>query len=335
MRWGGVVIVRSLFARWSIAFAVAALFALAAPLQAQAPPRIAWIWPGTPEGTATVRAAFLEGMREHGYVQGKGYLLEERYAEGKYERFPRFVEEVLSLNPAIIMVNVNPAIKAAQSATKTVPIVFVYTHDPVGSGLVQSLSRPGGNTTGLANQFEDVIGKYLELLHEILPRATRLAVLVNPLGPSSSQFFARVSSMAAPMGIEAQRFDARRIEEIDVAVEAIVRQKPDALLVIPDAVFYDQRSRIAALATARGLPAITPQSEYAAAGCLIAYGTSRREVFRRSASYVKRILDGARPGEIPVEQPTRFELVVNLKTAKSLGITIPQSVLLRADEIIQ
>jgi putative ABC transport system substrate-binding protein len=326
---------RSFFSRWFIAPAMAALFALAAPLQAQTPPRIAWIWPGTPEGTATVRAAFLDGMRENGYVEGKGYLLEERYAEGKYERFPGFVDEVLSLDPAIIMVNVNPAIRAAQKATKTVPIVFVYTHDPVGSGLVQSLSRPGGNTTGLANQFEDVIGKYLELLHELLPRATRLAVLVNPLGPSSPQFFARVSSMAAAMGIEAQRFDASRIEEIDPAIEAIVRHKPDALLIIPDAVFYDQRARIATLATARKLPAIAPQSEYAGAGCLVAYGTNRREVFRRSAIYVKRILDGAKPGEIPVEQPTRFELVVNLSTAKALGITIPQSVLLRADGVIQ
>jgi putative ABC transport system substrate-binding protein len=311
------------------------LFALSASLQAQAPPRIAWIWPGTLEGTATVRAAFLEGMRENGFVEGKGYLLEERYAEGKYERFPGFVEEVLSLGPAIIMVNVNPAIKAAQKATKTVPIVFVYTHDPVGSGLVQSLSRPGGNTTGLANQFEDVIGKYLELLHELLPRATRLAVLLNPLGPSSPQFFARVSSMAAPMGIEAQRFDASRIEEIDAAIEAIVRHRPDALLIIPDAVFFDQRARIGALATANKLPAIAPQAEYVAAGCLVAYGTNRRDVFRRSALYVKRILDGAKPGDIPVEQPTRFELVVNLRTAKSLGITIPPPVLLRADGIIQ
>lgn len=313
----------------------ALLLAFAAPAWAEAPPRIAWIWPGTAEGTATVRAAFLDGMRENGLAEGKDYVLDERYAEGKFDRFPAFVDELLARAPAIIMVNHFKSVLAAQRATKTVPIVFAYTHDPVGNGLVASLARPGGNTTGLSNQFEDLIEKYLELLRELLPRSSRLAVLTNPQSPPVMKFSARVSAVAGTLGIEAQSFEVGRLEAIGPAFEAMAGYKPDALLVIPDPLFFDQRTRISTLAVAQRLPAIVPQSEYAAAGCLVAFGASRREVFRRSANYVKRILAGANPGELPVEQPTRFELVVNLKTAKELGITIPQSVLLRADEVIR
>ena len=170
---------------------VTLLLVLAVPCWAQAPPRIAWIWPGTPGGNATIVSAFKEGMRENGMVEGKHYILDERYAEGKYDRFPALADELLMRNPAILMVNTIASVRAAQQATKTVPIVFVHTNDPVGSGLVASLARPGGNTTGLSTQNEDVVEKYIELLRELLPRASRIAVLINPGNPSGPKMFER------------------------------------------------------------------------------------------------------------------------------------------------
>jgi putative ABC transport system substrate-binding protein len=226
-------------------------------------------------------------------------------------------------------------VRAAQKATRTVPIIFVGTNDPVGSGLVASLARPGGNTTGLASQSEDLLDKYLELVREILPRASRVAVLVNPDNPSGPALFERLFALAREMGIEARAVEAATAEGIEAAFSAIARQRPDAILMIPDAMYFDQRTRIAALTIRHRLPAVVPQVDFVAAGCLISYAANREELFRRSVSFVKRILAGANPGEIPVEQPTRFELAVNLKTAKALGIAIPQSVLLRADEVIR
>ncbi len=321
--------------RTSWNFAIAVLLALAAPALAQGPTRIAWIWPGTPDGSAGLLSAFKTGMRENGMVEGKDYLLDERYAEGKYDRFPALVGEVLARDPAIILGGTIASVRAAQKATKTLPIVFVSVNDPVGSGLVASLARPGGNTTGLSSQNEDMIDKYLELLREILPKASRIAVLVNPGNPSGPKLFERLFVSARASGIDARAFDAATPERLDAAFDAIASNRFDALLVIPDATFYDQRNRISALAISHRFPAIVPQSEYVSAGCLISFGVNRSELYRRSAIYVKRILAGAKPGEIPVEQPTRFELTVNLKTAKALGITVPQSVLLRADEVIQ
>lgn len=308
---------------------------LAVPSWAQTLPRIAWIWPGSIEGNTSIVSAFKDGMRENGLMEGKDYVLDERYAEGKYDRFPALTDELLKRNPSIILVNTVASVRAAQKATTTVPIVFVYTNDPVGSGLVASLARPGGNTTGLSTQFEDAVEKYIELLRELLPRASRVAVIVNPGNPTGPKMFKLMSASAGAFGITARAFDVISPSELDNVFSTIAKYRPDALMVIPEATFFDQRSRIAALAMGHRLPAIVPQSEYATSGCLISFGTNRREVFRRSAIYVKKILTGTKPADLPVEQPTKFELVVNMKTAKSLGITIPQSVLLRADEVIQ
>jgi putative ABC transport system substrate-binding protein len=311
------------------------LLVISTPCWAQAPPRIAWIWPGSIEGNTIIVSAFKDGMRENGLVEGKDYVLDERYAEGKYDRFPVLADELLKRNPSIIMVNTVASVRAAQKATTKVPIVFVYTNDPVGSGLVASLARPGGNTTGLSTQFEDVVEKYIELLHELLPRASRIAVLVNPGNPTGPKMFKLVSASAEAFGITARAFEVTSPSGLDSVFSTIAKYRPDALLVIPEATFFDQRSRIAALAIGQRLPAIVPQSEYATSGCMISFGTNRREVFRRSAIYVKKILAGTKPADLPVEQPTKFELVVNMKTAKALGVTIPQSVLMRADEVIE
>ena len=314
---------------------IAMLLLIAAPCWAQEPPHIAWLWPGTPEGTAVLLSAFQEGMRENGLVEGKDYKLDVRYAEGKYDRFPSLADELLKNNPAIIMMSTIAAVRAAQKATKTVPIVFVSINDPVGSGLVASLAHPGGNTTGLSSQNEDAVNKNIELLREVLPRATRIAVLSNPNNPSNLKMFDRIRAAASTFGITARAFEVSTPSGLAAAFSAIAQYRPNALLVLPEAMLHDQRAVITKLSTSQKIPTFASQSEFAVSGCLMSFGPNRLELNRRSAIYVKKILGGAKPADLPVEQPTKFNLVVNLKTAKTLGITIPQSVLLRADEVIQ
>ena len=314
---------------------ILALALLAAPSWAQAPARIAWMWPGTPEGMATSRAAFLTGMRENGMEERKEYVLDERYAEGKYDRFPALADELVKRYPTILMVNTIASVRAAQQATNTVPIIFVHTNDPVGSGLVKNLAHPGGNTTGLSTQNEDVINKHIELLHEVLPRASRIAVLSNPDNPSGPKMVDRVRVLAKPLGITVQVFEVTSPKGLAAVLSAIAQYRPHALLVLSDAMFYDQRVTLSTFATKQKIPTISSQAELVTSGCLISYGTSRREVFRRSAIYVKEILAGVKPADLPVEQPTKFELLINLKAAKALGLTIPPSLLMRADEVIQ
>ncbi|MBI5075792.1 MAG: ABC transporter substrate-binding protein [Nitrospirae bacterium] len=314
---------------------IAMLLAIAVPCWAQAPPRIAWLWTGSPEGEATIVFAFKDGMRENGMIEGKHYILDERYADGKYDRFPALTEELLKRNPAIIMANTIAAVRAAQKATKTVPIIFVSTNDPVGSGLVASLAHPGGNTTGLSSQHEDAINKYIELLREVLPRASRIAVLSNPGNPSIPKMFERVRVVASSFGITTRAFDVTTPKDLDTVFSEITQYRPNALLVLPDSMFSSQRDVISKFSTTQRIPTFASNAAFVTSGCLISFGTNRIEVFRRSAIYVKKILGGAKPADLPVEQPTRFEIAVNLKTAKAFGITIPRSVLMRADEVIQ
>ena len=302
---------------------------------AQSPPRIAWVWPGSAKNSVVFLAAFKQGMRENGLTEGKHFVIEQRFGEGRYERFPALVDELLKHDPAVIMVVTIASVQAAQKATRTVPIVFVSTNDPVGSGLVASLARPGGNTTGLSSQNEDVFLKYLELLRETLPRASRIAVLSNPGNPSNPKMSERVRDLAAGFGIAARVFEATSPEGLDAALSTMAEYRPDAMLTVPDALFTDQRGRIGAFLLKNRLPAFTHQSEMVVSGSLMSYGTQRPELYRRAATYVKKILTGAKPADLPVEQPTKFELVINLKTAKAIGLTIPQSLLLRADEVIQ
>ncbi|MBI5848767.1 MAG: ABC transporter substrate-binding protein [Nitrospirae bacterium] len=311
------------------------LLLIALPCWAQQPPRIAWLWTGSPEGEAHISAAFKDGMRENGMVEGRHYILDERYADGKYDRFPALTEELLKRNPDIIMANTIAAVRAAQQSTKTVPIIFVSTNDPVGSGLVASLAHPGGNTTGLSSQNEDAINKYLELLREVLPRASRIAVLSNPGNPSIPKMFERVRVVASSFGIATRAFDVTTPKGLDTVFSEIVHYRPNALLVLPDSMFSSQRDVISRFATSSRIPTITNNSQFVTSGCLISFGPNRPDIFRRSAIYVKKVLGGAKPADLPVEQPTKFEIAVNLKTAKTFGITIPRSVLLRADEVIQ
>ena len=305
------------------------------PAWALAPPRIAWIWPGTPSGDAVRLAAFSEGMRELGLQEGRDYVLHSSYAQGHYERFAALADEALARKPALVMVNTIASVRAAQQATKTVPIVFVATNDPVGSGLVASLARPGGNSTGLSSQNEDTAIKNLQLMRELLPQARRLAALVNPGNPSGPKIFESVRRAALALGIEAFAVELASPEGLDAAFAQITPRRPDALLAIPDALLLSERERIVALALKHRLPLLATNRETTAAGGLLSYGQPQLEMFRRSAYYAKSILAGAKPADMPVEQPTRFVLIVNLGTARALGLVVPQALLLRADEVIQ
>ena len=322
-------VTRKILVMWFLAFAVSSW------CSAQAPARIAWVWPGGVANSVDYLSAFKEGMRENGLLEGTNFVIEQRYGEGRYDRFRALTDDLLKHDPAVIMVVTIASVRAAQQATKTVPIVFVSTNDPVGSGLVASLARPGGNTTGVSNQNEDLVPKYLELLRETLPRTARIAVLINPANPSNSRMFEQVRDSASGFGIASHVVEASSPEGLDIAFSAIAQYRPDALLVVPDSLFSDQRDRLAAFALRNRIPSFTFQSEMVASGSLISYGTQRRDLYRRAATYVKKILAGAKPGDLPVEQPMKFELVINLKTAKALDLTIPQSLLLRADEVIQ
>ena len=301
----------------------------------QGVPRIVFIWPGSPSGEAVRSDAFKQGLRDVGLVAGQHYLLFERYADGQYERFAGIVAEELTLKPAIIVVNTIASVRAAQQATRSVPIIFVATNDPVGTGLVASYARPGGNTTGLSSQNEDTVVKQLQLLHEVLPRANRLAVLVNPGNPSGLKLFERLRGAGAPLGMATTAIEVTSPQGLDAAFKAIARLRPDSLQVMSDAMLFSERERITAFGLRERMPVTSTSAEVAHAGALFSYGATQIDLFRRAGGYVKRVLEGAPAGEMPVEQPTRFQLVINLKTARAIGVTIPQSLLLRADEVIE
>jgi putative ABC transport system substrate-binding protein len=296
--------------------------------------RIAYVGPSRAITMAANIAAFKEGMRENGMIEGQNYVLDEVYADGHYDRFPALVDEVLKRNPAIILTNTIASVRAAQQATKTVPIVFL-ANDPVGSGLVASLARPGGNTTGLSSQNEDVVAKFVELLREFLPRAKQVAILVNAGNPTGKTMFERARASAGGLGVSAKAFEVTSPESFDDVFRSIVQSKPDALLVPNDAVLNDQRDRIAAFGLKNRIPVVSSNSNYVESGALVSYGPFTLDLNRRWANYVKKILAGANPGDLPVEQPIRFELAVNMKTAKALGIKIPQTILVRADRVIE
>ena len=314
---------------------VAAQFALLAAGQAvaQAPARVAYLAPGNAAPTAARLIAFREGMRENGLIEGRHYLLDVSYAEGDAARSPAMVREVLARKPALIMVSSVPMARAAQQATGTVPIVMMAINDPVESGLVASLARPGGNITGQSTQALDAMAKYVELLRETLPRARRIALLINPDNASTSKLVGQVR--AASAGIEVRLFEAATPAALDATFAAIARDRPDALLVLRDSMFISEYQRVSGFALNSRIPALVPSSEFVDAGGLLSFAPSLNDMFRRSANFVKKILAGAKPADLPVEQPTRFELVINMKTAKTLGLTIPHTVLLRAERLVE
>ena len=315
---------------------------LAAPLAAEAQPReklprVGYLSPGSPSEPLRRRRfeAFRQGLRELGYVEGQNIVIEPRWAEGKYDRYPALAADLVRLKVDVIVPVGGAATQAVQQATRTIPIVMSVVIDPVGSGLVASLAHPGGNVTGLTIMAPDLIGKQLELLKEVVPKVSRVALLWNPANPGSAPQLRQAEAAAQALGVRLQPLEARGPQEIDSAFAAMTRERAGALLILPDAIFGNQRRQIAELAAKRRLPSLLGVAEYAEAGGLMTYSANNLDLERRAATFVDKILKGAKPADLPIEQPSKFELIINLKTAKTLGLTIPQSLLLRADEVIR
>ncbi len=312
----------------------------AAPIAAEAQrpgkiARIGYVSAAAPATSTQFVEAFRASLRALGYVEGQNILIEYRWAEGRADRFPPLVAELVRLKVDVLFVISTPGALAAKNATATIPIVFAAVGDPVGVGLVASLARPGGNATGVANVFVDISAKLLEVLKEAVPgvsRVTVMAVLSNP----AMQLGVREAEIAGrTLGVRLQVIDVREQAGFEGAFATIARERPGALLVFPDSLMFGHRARIVEFAAKQRLPAMYPAREFADAGGLMSYGTNFPDMYRRAAAYVGKILKGAKPADLPVEQPTWFELVVNLKTAKALGLTIPPSILIRADQVIQ
>ena len=317
-----------------------ALGILAAPLAANAQqpakvPRIGYLATSSPSTGDYYAKAFRQGLRELGYVEGQNIVIEYRWALGRYEQLPALATELARLKVDVIFANGASPSLAARRATETIPIVFATSGDPVEVGLVPSLARPGGNLTGLGGSEAEVIQKRLELLTEVVPGVTRVAVLWNPAGPVGPPAVKKIEVAAQALRVQLQPVGVRDPTELDSAFSAMTRGRAGALMVIQDAMFFVHQTRLLALVAKSRLPASYGRIQDVEAGGLMSYAPSYPDMFRRAASYVDKILKGAKPADLPVEQPTRFELVINLKTAKALGLTIPQSVLMRADQVIQ
>jgi putative ABC transport system substrate-binding protein len=279
--------------------------------------------------------ALRDRLRELGYVEGQNVAFEPRWGNGQVDRLPGLAAELVNLKVDIVVTATGEASLAAKRATSSIPIVFATSADPVRLGLVASLARPGGNITGLVSLSSDLSGKRVEFLKRMIPRAARIAVLSDPENRSSEFILRDAESVAKSLGVVVQSVDVRGPKEFDAAFSTIKRARADAVILAVNTPLIAHRGRIAELAVSHRLPLMAPAREFAEAGALVSYGTDYPDRFRRAATYVDRILKGAKPGDLPIEQPTKFELVINLKTAKALGLTIPQSVLGRADELIQ
>jgi putative ABC transport system substrate-binding protein len=303
--------------------------------QAAKVPRIGYLGTSSASAVPHVLDAFRQGLRELGYLEGQNIVIEYRWAEGRSERLPGLAAELVRLNVDVIVAPNTQAALAAKNATRTIPIVFAGVADPAGTGLIASVARPGGNVTGLSFLSPELGAKQLELLKEAVPKASRIAVLWNPGNPGLALTLRETEVAAKALAVQLQIREARGPNEIDSAFSAMTRERPGALLVLGDAVFLLHRTRLADLATRSRLPAMYNFREFVDAGGLMAYAANLADLFRRAAAYVDKILKGAKPPDLPVEQPMKFELVVNLKTAKALGLTIPQSVLIRADHVIE
>ena len=279
---------------------------------------------------------FRQGLHEFGYVEGRNLVIESRYAEGRVERFFDLAAELVRLKVDIIVAS-GPAIRAAQHATRTIPIVMLGSADPVAAGFVVSLARPGGNITGLSLQSEGLPGKRLEILKEIVPQDARIAVLVNAALPGYGAVMHNLRRAAQALGLHLHVVEIRRADELDTAFATMAQERADALLVVEDGVLLSSSlaGRIADLAAKGRLPAMYGVKFYVEAGGLMSYGASFPDIWRHAATYVDKILKGTKPTDLPVEQPTKFELVLNLKTAKALGITFPPTLLIQADEVFQ
>jgi putative ABC transport system substrate-binding protein len=297
--------------------------------------RIGFLGNSTAALEANLVGPFRDGLRELGYEEGRDIVIEYRWADGRYERFPALIAELIALKVDAIVTAGTPASLAVKKATTTIPLVMVAVGDPVATGLVASLARPGGNITGLTSISVEMEGKRLELLREVVPKVSHIAVLWNAASPIQVIEEGEVRAAARVLRIKMLSLGVRTREEIDDALATIIRERPDALLVLADRLFLHHRTRIMDFAAQERLPGVHAYRELVEAGGLMSYGPSYADMHRRAAAYVDKILKGAKPADLPVERPVKFELVVNLKAAKALGLTIPPSVIFRADEVIE
>jgi len=312
----------------------AAAWPLAARAQQPAKlPTIGFLGSTPPSGQSQWTAAFVQQLRELGWIESRTVAIQYRWAEGRSERYAEFVAEFVRLKVDVI-VTVGAAVDAAKQATAVIPIVFAVAGDPVGSGLVASLARPGGNVTGLSNQASDLDAKRIELLREVVPGLRRLAIMANVGYPVAAQEMQEVEATARTMGLDVAKSEIRRAEDIAPAFD-LLKGRADALFVVTEPLAASHRAQIGTLALNAHLPTILGTREYVEAGGLMSYGPNYADLYRRAADLVDKILRGTKPSDIPVEQPTKFYLVVNLTTAKAIGLKIPETFLLRADEVIE
>jgi len=313
------------------------LLALPFPAQAQQPariPRVGILIPPSASFFSARVEAFRQRLRELGYVEGKNIFIEYRYAEGKLERLPDLAAELVRLKVDVIVAT-GPAILAAKKASPTIPIVFAAAGDPVGSGLVSSLARPGGNITGLSSIAQDLDGKRLELVKEAFPKIARVAFLWEPGGSRGNPALTDMEAAAKALGLKLQSLEVRGLDDFESAFARAKKEGAQALITTPTGVINTQQRQVLDFAAKNRLPAMYPTSEFVEAGGLMSYGPNYTDLFRRAADFVDKILKGTKPADIPVEQPMKFEFIVNLKAAKQIGVTIPPNVLVRADRVIR
>jgi putative ABC transport system substrate-binding protein len=313
---------------------------LVAPLAAEAQqtrqvPRIGFLASSSAERDTSRLAAFRQGLRELGYLEGQNIAIDQRYASGRYEDLPKLAAELIRLKVDVLVTEGTPAARAAKTATSTIPVVMGNAGDPVGTGLVSSLARPGGNVTGLSDFSFDLVTKRLELLKMADPAISHVAVLLNPLNSTNLLELKKLQSAAPALGVTLLAFEVRRADDIDRAYDAMTRQRRGAVLLAGDAIFGLHRERIVALAANHRLPTLYPARHHVDSGGLMSYATNFDDLFHRAATYVDKVLKGAKPADLPIEQPTKFELIINQKTAKALGLKIPPSLLLQADQVIE
>jgi putative ABC transport system substrate-binding protein len=313
---------------------------LAAPFGAGAQPldkvrRIGYLDGASPSTNPALTDAFRDQMRQLGYVEGKNLVIEYRWVDGKYDRLSDLAADLVRLRVEVIVTVGDPVVQAAKKATTTIPIVMASVGDPVGRGFVASLARPGGNITGVSNFAVALSGKWLEILREVVPHLSQVAILRNSANPTHPLFWMEADKAAKGLGLKLQSLEVRSPEDIDTAFESMLKERVGAFVTLPDPLLTGQRVRIADLAAKTHLPGIAAFRENTEAGTLMAYGPSLAANRRRAAVFVDKILKGAKPGDLPIEQATKFELVINLKTAKALGLTIPPSLVQRADEVIE
>ncbi|HYU12009.1 MAG TPA: ABC transporter substrate-binding protein [Stellaceae bacterium] len=303
--------------------------------QQPAMPVIGFLHQGSSQASAQLVVAFGRGLQESGYAEGRNVTFEFRWADGEYDRLPELAADLVTRHVAVIAAALLPAARAAKATTSTIPIVFISGSDPIETGLVMSLSRPTGNVTGVSLFSVPLIEKRLEVLREIIPTAVVVAVLVNPSNPNTEANVRVISAAAQTMRLRIEFINALSERDLEAAFSAIVDLPAGALIVGADGFFASRRERIVALAARHAVPTMYFQREFVAAGGLISYGTSSGEMYREAGTYVGRLLKGAKPADLPVLQPTKFELVINFKTAKALGVDVPPMLLARADEVIE